>query len=402
LIISDLEIGSQYDIASTLLLILSIFSFTTVFQKYFDCIFLVRIEQYIYQRIKIVGNIFKICSVFYFFSDNNYNIVGYFLFIKCIDLIVQIITFFIVKKRYNISVSDFFSNFKFDNKIFNKTKSLAFNSIYLSLTFILYYELDIIAIGKYLSIEDVAIFSLAVFFLQFLRSISSIILSPFQSRFNHFIGLKNKKGMFVFYKKLIKVILPFFIFSGIIIAIYSKQIVISWAGNNYIESFQLLSLFGLFFILNAINVPSTNLLVSLEKLKDLYFINTLIVVFFWVGVYFTISHLGVISFAFFKFLSAIITSIYLIIIISKIIKLKPILYIYKYGKLFILPLISLFIVYEILHSYIVLEKGVLNFLMVSLIMITTFIFAFLVLLYTSKFYRNEYKMYLEKVLKIKN
>jgi hypothetical protein len=112
--------------------------------------------------------------------------------------------------------------------------------------------------------------------------------------------------------------------------------------------------------------------------------------------------LGVISFAFFKFLSAIITSIYLIIIISKIIKLKPILYIYKYGKLFILPLISLFIVYEILHSYIVLEKGVLNFLMVSLIMITTFIFAFLVLLYTSKFYRNEYKMYLEKVLKIKN
>jgi hypothetical protein len=140
----------------------------------------------------------------------------------------------------------------------------------------------------------------------------------------------------------------------------------------------------------------------LEKLKDLYFINTLIVVFFWVGVYFTISHLGVISFAFFKFLSAIITSIYLIIIISKIIKLKPILYIYKYGKLFILPLISLFIVYEILHSYIVLEKGVLNFLMVSLIMITTFIFSFLVLLYTSKFYRNEYKMYLEKVLKIKN
>ena len=164
MIISDLEVGSESDIASTLLLILSIFSFTTVFQKYFDCIFLVRIEQYIYQRIKIVGNIFKICSVFYFFSDNNYNIIGYFLFIKCIDLIVQIITFFVVKKRYNITLKDFFLNFKFDNKIFSKTKSLAFNSIYLSLTFILYYELDIIVIGKYLSIEDVAIFSLAVFF----------------------------------------------------------------------------------------------------------------------------------------------------------------------------------------------------------------------------------------------
>ena len=201
---------------------------------------------------------------------------------------------------------------------------------------------------------------------------------------------------------MIKVILPFFIFSGIIIAVYSKQIVVSWAGNNYIESFQLLSLFGLFFILNAINVPSTNLQVSLEKLRDLYLINTLIVIFFWFGIYFTIDHLGVVSFAFFKVLSAIITSIYLTIIISKMINLKPILYLYKYGKLFIVPLISLFIVYEVLHSHIVLEKGALNFLMVSLTMVITFTTAIAVLLYISKFYRNEYKMYLEKILKIKN
>jgi O-antigen/teichoic acid export membrane protein len=55
-------------IASTLLLILAIFTPTFVFQKILIMIFTVRLEDYIFARITIIANIMKIISVFYFFN----------------------------------------------------------------------------------------------------------------------------------------------------------------------------------------------------------------------------------------------------------------------------------------------------------------------------------------------
>ena len=400
-IISDINNEIEFRIASNLLLILSIFSFSSVLQKYLDCVFQVRIEQYIFQKIKIIGNSVKIISVFYFFDYQEYDIVGYFLFIKIVDLVVQIFAFFIINKRYDFSFKDFFFNLKFDKKIFNKTKSLSLNSLYLTFTFIIYYELDLITVAKYLTIDQVANFSIAIFFIQFLRSLSSIILSPFQSRFNHFIGLNNFHGLSNFYKHLVKLILPFFVFSSVLIALYSKEIILTWIGPDFIEASIVISFFTLFFMLNFVNVPSGNLMISLERIKELYIINTIIPVFFWIGVYLTISYIDILSFALFKFLSALLASFFLINKLSNFLKINIVSSIFRYSKVLILPLLIFIIIYFVIKPYLPSELSITNFLIILLLLLINFLLGYFILFQISSFYKNEYFKYVKKIFNLK-
>lgn len=398
IIITDINTENEYNIASKLLLILSIFSFSTVIQKYLDCIFQVRIEQFIFQKIKIIGNVVKILSVLYFFGNSKYDIVGYFLFLKSIDLLVQIFALFIIKKRYNFTIKDLILNFKFDKKVFNKTKSLSLNSLYLTFTFIVYYELDLIIAAKYLTIDEVANFSIALFFLQFLRSFSSIILSPYQSRFNHFIGLNNFIGLRNFFKHLVKLIFPFFVFSSVLIVIYSKEIILTWTGQNFIYASYVLPFFALFFMLNFINVPAGNLMISLERIKELYIINTIIPVFFWIGVYLTIGYINVISFALFKFLSAILACFFLINKLAGFLDIKIVSSILNYSKLLTLPLLSFIIIYVVFKPWLPTELGTFNFLTISFIMLVNLVIGYMILFQISIFYKNEYFKYIKKII----
>ena len=66
ILIKDIVKSNHLELASSLLLIQALFSYNVVLQKYTASVFQVRIEQYIFQRLSIVGNIIKISSVFYF------------------------------------------------------------------------------------------------------------------------------------------------------------------------------------------------------------------------------------------------------------------------------------------------------------------------------------------------
>ena len=118
-------------IASKLLLILAVFAPVTVLQRITQMIYNIRVENFIYQRIMICGNIAKIASVFFFFRNGNYDIVGYFLFVQVVNLIVGLIALFLVSRRYSYRITKLIRAFHFDKKIFGKTKNLAFSGLFL-------------------------------------------------------------------------------------------------------------------------------------------------------------------------------------------------------------------------------------------------------------------------------
>ena len=137
-LISEINDASLLKIASELLLIQGFSSLIVVGQRFVSGVFQVRIEEYIFQIVTLIGSSFKILSVFYFFAENRYEIVNYFLFTKIIDLLVFLVCLFFITSRYSIPISLILKSFKFDLTVFNKTKNLAFSSIFVTLMWVLY------------------------------------------------------------------------------------------------------------------------------------------------------------------------------------------------------------------------------------------------------------------------
>ena len=98
--------SEQWNIASALLIILALSCPIIIGQRILNMVFTIRVEDYKYQRIIIVGSLVKILSAFYFFRDGHYELVKYFLCYQVINLLVVAVAFWYIK-RYGYTVSSF-------------------------------------------------------------------------------------------------------------------------------------------------------------------------------------------------------------------------------------------------------------------------------------------------------
>lgn len=398
LLIKGLENSEYLSIASKLLFIQALFSYNTVLQRFVTGVFQVRIEQYNYQRISIYGSIVKISSVFYFFSSGKYDIVGYFLFLKVIDLLTILISILIIYKKYKISFIKYLYTFKFDKTIYKRTKGLAFSSLFVTFMWILYYEFDLIAIGAFLGASAVAVYSVAFIFMRFLRSLSSLIFSPFQNRYNHFIGFHDFQGLKILLMKVVQFSMPIIIFLVLSVIILSNNIVSCLAGNEYIESGIILFLLASNFMFSFIRIPGSNILVTLVRIKEMYWINLSMVVVFWLGVFLSMNYIGIISFALFKLISGILSLILYLKILLRFLDKSLIEFLKETIFTLIIPITIQVSFLLFVVQYLPDIKSKLNLLIVVVIGGVGSMLGFITLYFTSKYYKGEYNHYLSKIL----
>jgi O-antigen/teichoic acid export membrane protein len=363
LLIKDINEPTHIIIASKLLLIQAIFSFNTVFQRFVDGVFQVRIEQYIFQRFSAIGSLCKILSIYYFFHSGGYDIVGYFLFIKVIDLIILVVGLIVIDKKYSISLKSYFNNFKFNKAIYLKTKDLAISSVVVTFLWIVYYEIDLIVIGKTLGASSVAIFAIAATFMKLLRTLSSVFFLPFQNRYNHFIGLNDLKGLKSLVKSVIHFFIPIFLFPLISIIILSDQIVLTWVGPQYFKSSLIITILSINFIFGPIRIPGANLLVAFERIKDMYIVNIVMVLVYWIGITLTIEYWGVNSFAIFKLVSGGIAVLFYLKFLILFLNINSIS-IYKLIKNLFIPVIIQIIILTMGNAYLPIIQGPFNLIIV--------------------------------------
>jgi len=394
LLISDLSTPESVSIASNILLIQAIFSFNTILQRLVNGICSIRIEIYIFQRISIIGSIISITSVFFFFGFGNYDIVGYYLFIKIIELLILVVGFMVVLKRYNISFKSLIKNFNFNKKVFTKTKKLAYSSLFVTIMWVLYYELDIIVIGKTLGIASVAIYAVAFTFMKFLRSFSGIIFSPFQDRFNHFVGLDDLNGLKIFLEKIILFSMPILFFTITSIVVLSKKIILCYVGVDYTNSFIILSILAINYCFAFITTPGSNIIVSLERIKEIYKINFIMVLVFWTGIFFTITYWGIYSFPIFKLIAGIISVYFYLKILLKFMNISFMSFMRKSLFQITVPLIIQIIFLIIILPFLPETKGTLNLFIVIGVGGFAALLGFLSLYLISNYYKLEVKKYI--------
>lgn len=364
LIIKDIGSQKEYNIASSLLLILAISSPFIIFQRFFQIVFGIRLEDYVFQRLSIILNLLRIASVFYFFSENKYDIVGFFLFYQVSGLILNILLLLLVKIRYKYDLKLLFSSLKFSREIYKKTKNLAYANLFTTVAGILYLELDIFVIGKFLGAEKAAFYGIGMIMFSFYRGIVGTIYSPFQARFNHFIGLNDRIGLKAYLLKVIVITMPLVIFPIVSLVILMEPFIYTWIGPGYHDSVLLSQLLVTCFILNFISQPSSLVITAEEKIKEMYLFSLFLVLFFWGGVGATVVFWGINSFAFFKLLSFIMVGIFYALLVIKYLEISILSFLNKIAVQMFIPLIFLISSLLLIKGFLPFEKTKSNLMLI--------------------------------------
>jgi O-antigen/teichoic acid export membrane protein len=360
ILISSLANDEERRIAGRLLTILAFFSPVFVIQRIVQMIFAIRLRDYVFQRIVIISNIIKIIFAIIFFSKASYPIVNYFLFSQICTLLAVLTGLYIANKSFGYEFKLFFNAFKFSKKIYLKTKKIAFVSIFLTLCWVLFYELDPFIISKLLGSKYLAIFAIGFTLMEYFRSIFGIIFGPFTAKFNHFIGLKDFNGLHSLFSKVLILALPFTVFPVLAVSMTIKSFIFCWVGSQYADSVPIAKVLVLSFLFSFLSSPTGILIMAYEKAKLLYITNAMLPLIYWFGVFITFKFSGLQAFADFKAVAFFIVSIIYFNIIVKLLKVK---FWSFFGQLFspaIFPILFIFVFTFLTSDYLPIEKSKYN------------------------------------------
>jgi O-antigen/teichoic acid export membrane protein len=317
LLVSGISDVVELDVARKMLIILALSCPALVIQRVIQIIFAIRLKDYKFQRILVMSNIIKLTSAFFFFANGRYMIVEYFLFSQVCVFAAVVFGLVAMKRTLQYDLLGLLKAFRFTSKMYNKTKKLAFTSIFLTFCWILYYELDTFAIAKIFGVQSVAIYAIGLTIITYFRSIFGIIFTPFIARFNHFIGAKDSVGLKLFFVKVVVLFLPITIFPVITVYLTVDNFILSWVGEQYITSISFAGILVLSYVFSFLTYPSGILILANERVKAMFFTRALKPLIFWAGVILTKDVLGLQSFAYFKLLAIFIeTVVYSFIIVN--------------------------------------------------------------------------------------
>lgn len=291
---------NELEISRHLLLILAISAPITLLQRFNSIIYSVRLADYIFQIIEIMTNFLKICCIGFFVTSKNYNIVGYFLTIQSLSLAAALISMLIAFKKYHFTFRETFSYIRFSDKVYNKTKALAFSTFMLMISWILYFEIDSLLLSRIYGLNVVAIYAISFSVLSFCRNLYNTLYSPFQTRFNHFVGLGDEYRLFKILDLVIKFTFPLCIIPPIVLILYMKMIVVSWVGLNYISSVLPSRMFVITAALLAITTPLSYILIAKARIRILRISALFLPFIFFISLFLFDKLSGVNSLAFAK------------------------------------------------------------------------------------------------------
>ena len=246
-----------------------------------------------------------------------------------------------------------------------------------------------------MGVEQVAIFSIGLTVSSFFRSILGGLFGPFSSRFNHFIGVNDFTGLKAFYYHVTVTLAPIVVIPTLTIVLLAKPLILSWVGEDYLESVEIAQFLILVYSFSFIAYPASFLITALQRIREMYIISTLMLFIYWFGVFSTYSVLGLKSFALCKLISYIISVYCYILIIMKLLNKNYKDLIKEIFTPLLFPLSFLFISVYFLGDYLPTEKSKLNLLICIIIGSILASFTFL-LLYISNL---RFKEQVNKILK---
>jgi O-antigen/teichoic acid export membrane protein len=277
---------------------------------------------------------------------------------------------------------------RFDKESYVKIKKLAFVALLQTLGWILYYELDLLFIGKLLGPNEVAVYAISFTLLNFLRNLWNIIYSPFSQRFNHYVGLSFFSKLKNMTFKLMNYTFPICVLSVLILVVSAKYLIISWVGLNYIDSILIFQILLMGTLFNFVIQPASYYFISTTNYWFLNLNTFVLPIVFLFSLYFFIPIFGIIGFAIAKVLAIVTGAIISFWGVRKFVNLIRILK--EWYLLLIVNSIILFVGLKYVYStaFDTIEKGKADLLMLLGIITLAIVIVSITTLFFHKKLRN--------------
>ncbi|EEI91187.1 hypothetical protein HMPREF0765_3213 [Sphingobacterium spiritivorum ATCC 33300] len=388
ILIHGISSSEDLNTAKSLFLVLALSCPIYVIQRIVQIIFAIRLMDFKFQRILILSNILKILSSFLFFGGDAYNLVWFFITSNVLSALAVIVGIYIAKKEFDYNFIVFFKSLRFSREIFQKTRTLAFTSLFLTVCWVLYYELDNFFIAKIFGANEVAKFAICLTVLSYFRALFGILYSPFISKFNQLIGIKAHTQLIDLFKKVLIGFMPIVVFPVLIVVLTADNFIMCWVGEKYSDSILITKIMLCGYMFCFITNPTGILVMAYEKVRQLYVTSALQPIVYWLGIGTTVNLFGLLSFAIFKFLAFLIESIVYIFILIKSFKIPVSFFLNNIVKSIILPILVIYFSVYLLKSYLPMSKGYFYLLIYFLEIGVIFILSMLTYYFTSIVFRN--------------
>lgn len=282
ILINDLVDKQEKEIASSLLLILSCSFPIIILQRVIQIIYSVRLEDYHVFKFEIVGIIFKIAAIYYFFTNGHYQIVEYFLFYNVLNLINLIILCFLAAKRYHYDFLFFVKSLRYRKSIYDKVSRLAFNSLFVSIAWLLFYEIDLLLVTSLAGALAGAQYAIAYNIANVLRNLLGTIYYPFTVKFNH-LYISNKEQLKATFYIILKLGSYLLIPGLTILAVFSRPLILSWVGQDFLPSVIIMQLLIASYFFYPLNTPIAAIIMTKLNIRVLYINSILMVIIQYLG-----------------------------------------------------------------------------------------------------------------------
>jgi O-antigen/teichoic acid export membrane protein len=396
LLISGLS-AEGHRIAGDIFLIIGVFTpIQLILQRLMQSILIIRVKDYISLRIDIVFNFIKIISVFYFFSENNYRVVGYYLFITFMTILSSLIIAFIIKKEENYNYFQLIKSIKLSRKYYTLTKKLAFSSMFLTVGWVIYYELDLIIIGKWFGPREVAIYAIGFTFLNFLRTLWNIVFAPYTQRFNHFVASNSIIDMKILTERIIKYTFPLCVIVTFVLVVAGKDLVYLWVGHEYSTAGLILQILVIGTVFGFVSRPASYYFIAKTKYHYLYTLAFVLPIVFIIGIVVFVPNIGIKGFAVSKTVAVSVGFIIALIGISEIV--NPFKVMRKWTlQIIVFIIVTVFIQPKLLAYFFPFpQKNETDLLFLMIIIGSYILIAYGAILLTKKQLRDELKSIIYK------
>ena len=333
-------------VSRMLLLTLSFSGITVLFQRYNHLVYSIRVEDYIYQSIDVLGNMLKIACIQFFITKTSYDIVGYFVTIQAISFLSSVVSLVISIQKYHYNPKQILISVRFSTEMFNLTKGLALSSLLTTISFILWYEVDAVILGAYYGPEVVSVYAIGFTLLSLFRTVYNTIYSPFLTRFNHFVGAKNEFALCQSFRFLTKTTLPLCIIPPAVIIFYMRDIIATWLGCNYSSSVYISQLYVATAALShGFLVPISFLMISKSQHAVLRVASVTMPIVFYSSLFIFHFYFGNESLAYAKILTAIFNLTLTFYLVSNNLGIKSLNVYASVLKKIIFPIVVMLILF---------------------------------------------------------
>ena len=325
-------------------------------------IYSVRLHDYKYQRITALMNMLKIVSVFFFFNGHQYRIQEFYWFTQVLTLATVVIGVLVAIKTYSYNFISFGKNIRFNRKVFNRTKSLAFSSLFVTISWVIYYELDSLIIGKFVGLKEVAIFNICISLMTFARSLYGIIYGPFSAKFNHYIGANQLEEFKRTFSSVLVLGLPLALLPTGILLMSMSNFIISWVGEDYVGAIPIATMMFASYLLNFVSYPAGIAMLAKQKIKEVYLISFILPVVYWIGILAFFPSMGLNAFGLFKLIAFLISGLFYFFFSSKNMDVSWTKYFKENGFAVLGSMITIGLMTFCLRDYLPVHKEALSLL----------------------------------------